>query len=84
MCRQAGVDCQVVSGTRDGESWHWNIIREENVYYHVDLLRCNEGGGFSRRTAAQMQDYVWDYSAYEDVETVPTETTAEDTGKIFE
>lgn len=78
MCRQAGVDCLVVSGTRDGESWHWNIIREENVYYHVDLLRCSEEGRFRRRTAAEMQGYVWDYSAYEKSETVPAETAAED------
>ena len=84
MCRQAGVDCQVVSGTRDGESWHWNIIRENNVYYHVDLLRCYEEGGFSRQTAEELQGYVWDYSAYETGETVPAETTAEDDEKIIE
>ena len=81
MCRQAGVDCQVVSGTRDGESWHWNIICEDDVYYHVDLLRCYEEDGFVQRLAEEMQGYVWDYSAYETVETEPTETTAEDAEK---
>ena len=77
MCRQAGLDCQVVSGTRDGESWHWNIICEDDAYYHVDLLRCSEEGGFQRRVAAEMEGYVWDYSAYPyDIvgETQPVET----------
>lgn len=81
MCRQAGVDCQMVSGTRDGESWYWNIIREDDVYYHVDLLRCYEEGCFSRRTAEELQGYVWDYSAYETSETVPAEAAAEDSKK---
>ena len=76
MCRQAGLDCQVVSGTREGESWHWNIIREGDTDYHVDLLRCNEEGGFQSRTSADMYGYVWDYSAYEDAEAVPEETIA--------
>ena len=64
MCRQAELDCDVVSGTRDGESWHWNIVREGDVYYHVDLLRCSEESGFRCRTDAEMEGYVWDYSAY--------------------
>lgn len=77
MCRQAELDCQVVSGTRDGESWHWNIIRDGDDYYHVDLLRCSQEGGFRRRTAAEMEGYVWDYSAYpgsEAAQTQPSET----------
>ena len=46
MCRQAGLDCNPVSGTRDGQSWHWNIIRKDDINYHVDLLRCSELGQF--------------------------------------
>lgn len=84
MCRQAGMDCHVISGTRDGESWHWNIIREEDTYYHVDLLRCNEEGGFRYRTAAEMQGYVWDYSAYENTENMSAEISVETTEKISE
>lgn len=75
MCRQAGLECQVVSGTRDGESWHWNIIREGDTYYHVDLLRCSEAGQFLPQSAAEMLGYVWDYSAYGAGETVPAETS---------
>ena len=60
MCRQAGMECLVVSGTKAGESHYWNIICEEGVWYHVDLLE----GRFRRRTDGQMEGFVWDYSAY--------------------
>lgn len=72
MCRQAGLDCQVISGTKDGQSWHWNIICEDGVYYHVDLLRCSEAGQFQRLRDADMQGYVWDYSAYGGTEVAPS------------
>lgn len=60
MCRQAGLECQVVSGTKAGESRYWNIICDDGVYYHVDLL----AGRFREQTDSQMTGYVWDYSAY--------------------
>lgn len=74
MCRQAGLDCQAVSGTKDGQSWHWNIIREDGVYYHVDLLRCSEDGQFQHLSDEQIQGYVWDYSAYGNGEKSAEET----------
>ena len=64
MCRQVGLDCQVVSGTKDGESLYWNVIHEDGVYYHVDLLECNKIGGFVAKTTEEMIGYVWDYSKY--------------------
>jgi len=64
MCRQAGLECIVVSGTREGQSWYWNIICHEGVYYHVDLLRCSKEGAFVVRSDGAMIGYVWDYSAY--------------------
>jgi len=64
MCRMAELECQVVSGTRDGEPWYWNLIREDGAYYHMDLLRSNETGSFQRLTDEEMEGYVWDYSAY--------------------
>ena len=64
MCRQAGLNCDAVSGTKDGQSWHWNIIQEDGVNYHVDLLRCNELGRFEWLADDQMTGYVWDYTAY--------------------
>lgn len=65
MCRQSGLDCQVVSGTRAGESWYWNILLVDGVYYHVDLLRCSQENGFRAKTEEEMTGYVWNYSEYE-------------------
>ena len=59
MCRQAGLSCMVVSGTRNGENWYWNIVMDDGVYYHVDLLRCSEEDVFSERSDADMDGYVW-------------------------
>lgn len=61
MCRKAGLTCYVVSGTRNGEARFWNIIRDGDICYHVDLLNQ---AGFVRYTDQQMVGYVWDYSAY--------------------
>ena len=68
MCRQAGLDCHLVSGTKNGKSWYWNLFHEDGVNYHVDLLRCSETGEFYRMTDEEMAGYVWDYSAYENTE----------------
>lgn len=64
MCRNADLECLTVTGTRSGEPRTWNIVREGELYYHVDLLRCSAQGGFSTFTDRQMEGYVWDYSAY--------------------
>lgn len=64
MCRAAGLESIVVTGTRSGEPWTWNIICEDGMYRHVDLLRCNEHGQFQKQTDENMEGYVWDYSAY--------------------
>jgi hypothetical protein len=64
MCRQAGLDGYVVTGTRDGAPWVWNAVQIDGEYYYIDLLRCNEKDGFQLYTQAEMTSYVWDYSAY--------------------
>lgn len=64
MCRQVGLECLVVSGTRDGVSHFWNIVLDGEIHYHVDLLRNVEEGAYRQRTDEEMQGYVWDYSAY--------------------
>lgn len=60
MCRQAELECMVVSGTKAGESHYWNIVCDNGLYFHVDLL----GGSYQQRTDEEMSGYVWDYSAY--------------------
>lgn len=64
MCRDAGLECLVVTGTRDGEPRVWNMICEDGAYRHLDLLYCNENGQFQKQLDADMEGYVWDYSAY--------------------
>ncbi len=64
MCENAELECQVVSGTRAGAAWYWNIVRVGENYYHVDLLTSAEQNGFQTLTDGEMEGYVWDYSAY--------------------
>lgn len=64
MCRRAGLNCQMVTGTKNGESYTWNVIRDGNTYYYVDLIRCSQNGGFYLMAEGEMNGYVWDYSAY--------------------
>lgn len=64
MCRRAGLECLVVTGTRSGEPWVWNMVRAGDVYQHVDLLRSNVQGRFREMGDREMGGYVWDYSTY--------------------
>lgn len=64
MCRRAGLECLIVTGTRAGEPWSWNIVSDNGIYQHVDLLQCNELGEFREFPDRSMEGYVWDYSAY--------------------
>jgi len=79
LCRRMGLECLTVTGTRDGESWYWNILCIDGTYVHIDLLRCSEWGHFRTQTDGQMAGYVWDYDAYPnspDPEPTVPETTA--------
>lgn len=64
MCQNAGLLCNTVSGTRNGEAWYWNQVKIDDVYYHVDLLADAETGEFTPRRPEEMSGYVWDYSMY--------------------
>lgn len=78
MCRQAGLDCQTVTGTRNGEPRYWLIICDGGGYFHVDLLRNMEVGSFRRFTDGEMNGYVWDYSAYPVCSGFPSPTGEDD------
>ena len=64
MCRRAGLECDAVTGLRNGEPWSWNILRHKGKYYHIDLLKCNEEGAFSLTDGSDMTGYAWDISQY--------------------
>ena len=66
MCRRADLECLVITGTRDGEPWTWNMVCDDGQYYHVDLLQS--AGGFQELTDDEMDGYVWDYSAFPEAE----------------
>lgn len=82
MCRQAGLEGYNVTGTCNGEPRTWNIICDNGIYYHVDLLRCNAEGRFRGCADWEMGGYVWDYSAFpacggvQEEATEPAEETA--------
>ena len=61
MCRRVNLDCKVISGTKNGAPWFWNVVRYQGKYYHVDLL---SGDSFQMHKDADMTGYVWDYSAF--------------------
>ena len=81
MCRRAGLDCLIVSGTREGEPWNWNMINFGDRYYHLDLVACSTGSGYRLRCDNEMNGYVWDFTNYpraESPEPPPPETTEPD------
>ena len=63
MCREAGLDCHLVTGTRAGTPWVWNAVRIDGEYYYIDLLNSVETK-FRLYAQEEMTEYVWDYSAY--------------------
>ena len=63
MCRSVGLDCRIITGTRDGEPWSWNLIALGDAFAHVDLIHCTVHGGFHTLEPDAVQRYVWDYSA---------------------
>ena len=74
MCRRAGLACEVVSGTYNGEARFWNIVSIEGVFYHVDLLESSSAGAFQAHTDEDMNGYVWDYSAHPACGVPPADT----------
>lgn len=84
MCRRAGLECRIVTGTRNGEPWTWNMVLDGEQNFHVDLLRSSLSGGFREYTDGEMSGYVWDYSNYPECSLpyVPPETEApQETGE---
>jgi hypothetical protein len=62
ICRQSGLDCDVISGMREGTPLSWNVLKIDDTYYYVDLLLCNQKGKFTAKQQNEMNGYVWDYS----------------------
>ncbi len=88
ICRLSELECQVITGTRQGEPWYWNLVKINGDYYHMDLLRSHQEGECRLMLDNEMTGYVWNYSAHpatpEEIdpslqETIPEETTPTET-----
>lgn len=64
LCRWVGLNCETITGTRDGEAWCWNAICIDDSYYYLDLIQCWRNQTYQLKRFNQMTGYVWDYSAY--------------------
>lgn len=82
MCRKSGMDCRIVTGTREGEPWTWNMISLDGQYYHLDLVECYLDGSFTLRYDQDMAGYVWDYIAYPKAEAPAPEETTPNPGAV--
>ena len=57
MCTRIGLEAATISGTRDGEKHHWNLVRIDGVWYHLDLLASSQ---FCPMTEEELTGYEWD------------------------
>ena len=57
MCTRIGLEAATISGTRDGEKHHWNLVRIDGVWYHLDLLASSQ---FRPMTEEELTGYEWD------------------------
>jgi len=67
LCYKADIECYVVSGTLDGTSHFWNIVRLGDSYYHVDVSAYDAlgaEGSFMQSDSNMQGHYQWDTSAY--------------------
>ena len=68
QCESVDIDCIIVSGQKDGQEHYWNLLRIEEEYYHVDLMRSITGGEgeLSLLLSQQLLDggYAWDENIY--------------------
>lgn len=66
LCREAGLECQVVQGLRGSESYWWNEISlDGQQWYHVDLMQdVLSQSGLQLRYDDDLTGFYWDTAAY--------------------
>ena len=67
LCRQLGLECQIVYGQLEWQEHSWNIVRVDGDSYHVDVTQCARNGmerGFLRNDEGFWGLYRWDVSSY--------------------
>lgn len=68
LCSSLGISSRIVKGTKNGETYYWNLLVFGDETFHVDLRRYVEEG---TRTMIPLYDetllaegYSWDQHAY--------------------
>ena len=73
-CSNANIQCLLVSGTRGGKACYWNMVRLNEQYYYVDLMRSIELGEKEIRLLSTEEmlelGYIWDSTSYPATPTV--------------
>lgn len=67
LCRELGLDCEIVYGQENWVEHSWNIIELEGQYYHVDISACIRSGmdaGFLLRDNEIWGGYRWNVASY--------------------
>ena len=57
MCSRIGLEAMTVTGTRAEQKHHWNLVKIDGAWYHLDLLGEPQ---FTLLTDAEMTGYEWD------------------------
>lgn len=67
-CLTANLECRIVTGTLNGDTRYWNLLRIDGDYYYVDLMRSIELEETELQLLTQQEleeaGYLWDASAY--------------------
>ncbi len=69
LCRQLGIECQMISGQLAWNEHFWNAVTIDGQRYHVDVAACIQEGlerGFLHSDAEFWSDYLyrWNTAAY--------------------
>ena len=65
LCRETGLECQVVKGLRGSSDYWWNEISLDGQWYHIDLMQdVMNQTGLQLRYDEDMFGYYWDAAAY--------------------
>ena len=84
LCGSLGIQAHIVEGSKNGQTYYWNLLELEDTAFFVDLRRYVEQG---EKTMTPLYDedlllegYFWDqsiYSAISPESDTPTETDEE-------
>lgn len=67
LCRELGLDCEIVYGQKNWDSHCWNIVSVMGSSYHVDITECIRLGiesGFLMDDQEMWISYRWDISSH--------------------